>query len=197
MEKGLRRKKAFTLVEAMVVMGIMALVLSFGTVGVIRFRDYIELQNGFSDISTYIRTVQNMARNSVSYDNVGGVPVVPDYYSIFFTANDFSLLACNDTGVINRVNCTQVTRDIQAPNFSKVGFSFGGDCGNRRLFGFERSTVDLMTYQGAVNQSGNLSLTNGVKQSTGSCTIIVTHSRSNSSRNITLNLTENSINVEN
>ncbi len=186
------RKKAFTLVEAMIVMGIMAAVLGFGTVGIFRFRDYIELQNGYADITSFLRSIQNSARNSVAYDESGGQPIVPDYYAVWFTNEDFSLFACNDRNN-NNIDCVPLSRNQQTPNFSNVNFEFGSTCGNR-LYAFERSTADLIRIRGNVNSSG---ISNGDPDTFGECDITVVHTNSNSTREISLNLTQNSINVDN
>ncbi|MCA9381299.1 type II secretion system protein [Candidatus Dojkabacteria bacterium] len=184
------KKEAFTLIEMLVAMSIMVIILSFGTVGVVRFRDYIELQNGYSDISTYLRTTQNKARNAIAYTTNGGVPVAPDYYGVYVANDNFSLYACNET-IPNQVDCTEEESDIKATSFTSVGIELSGCPGD--MIAFAKSSVEII----AINGTPNLGQVNsGTVVTNGTCDLLVSHANSSSTRTISINLTQNSIDVQ-
>lgn len=189
-------KKGFTLIEALIVMGIIAALIGFGVVGVTRFSDYLELQNGFSDISTFIRTTQNKARNSISYENsMGFFTPPPDYYAIYFEEENFSLLACNEN-LSGLFNCEELEKNVKSDVFNEVKFSFGADCEANRLFGFRRSNIDIVSFDGIINEGTGYTVNNAVINSKGICTITVNHENDVGTRKIILNLTENSFEFE-
>jgi prepilin-type N-terminal cleavage/methylation domain-containing protein len=64
--------KGFTLLELMVVMGIAAALLALGTVGLISFRNTVQLDQVRSDFISQLRTAQNLAKNSVASAALGG-----------------------------------------------------------------------------------------------------------------------------
>src|SRR5688500_12878978 len=104
-------------------MGIIVMSLGLSILGVTRFRYSIELQNGYSDVLTYIQNVENRARNSVSsealYNSTGSYgESVPDYYVLHFLDNDFSLLACNLNG--SRLICLNEEDNVKAERFNSV-----------------------------------------------------------------------------
>lgn len=185
------KKKAFTLIELMVAMSIMIIVLSFGTVGVIRFRDYIELQNGYSDVSTYFRTIQNRARNAIAYTTVSGTPLTPDYYGIYIEDNNFSLYQCEEQPG-NQADCTEIESEVKSSAFTNVEMAFTESCpGN--MIGFKRSSVDVVAISGTALLG---SINSGNIISTGNCELEITHVNNNSLRTISINLTQNAVNTD-
>ncbi|MCA9386656.1 type II secretion system protein [Candidatus Dojkabacteria bacterium] len=182
------KKSAFTLIEMLIAMSIMVIILSFGTIGVVRFRDYIEVQNGYSDVATYVRTIQNKARNSIAYTTIAGVPVAPDYYGIYIEDNNFSLYACTDSGG-SQLDCVEQEGNIKSNSFSNVEIELSSGCpGN--LIAFKNSSLEIIAVIGdqVLGQLNNANII-----STGTCDILVSHVNGGSTRSITINLTQNSI----
>lgn len=58
-----KRYPAFTLVEMLVVIGIMALMFTFGFVNFFQYRERLEIENAASKLQVFINQVQTYARN--------------------------------------------------------------------------------------------------------------------------------------
>ena len=182
-------KKAFTLIEALIVMSITVIVLSFGTVGIFSLRDSLELQNGYSNLISYIRSVQNMARNSTKL--FGYTPV---YYGVVFESDGVFLSACNRNG--DDVLClAESDSKTKKEVLKNLELKFKTNCQSLKVFSFKRSDVDLvgMRLRSTADQNFNelVSVTN-----TGECTISIVHKNSGNSKEFTLNLTNNSIDLK-
>ncbi len=173
--------KSFTLIELMVVMGIIAALLALGTLGLTNFRNTAELRNAYSDIVSIIQETQNKARNSVSIGSTGsdGLPIVPDYYVIDIQANNYTLQSCNTTGGTNLV-CNNLAGRTKPSQFSLI--SYTGTCDK---IGFKRSSSDVV----ALNSS-NAVINSGI------CTIEVRHSVISNILVIRVNMQDNTISFE-
>jgi type II secretory pathway pseudopilin PulG len=189
-------KPGFTLIEALLVMAVLITVLGLSTVGVVRFRDSLELQNGYTDIVSYLGTVQNRARNSIAYNFEGNRPYVPTFYSIYFENNDFSLLGCDETS-LGIVDCRSLEVDIKSNAFNEVTLELTGECGDNNIIAFKRSSIEIVGIQGDIIRIGD-SIT-GESLSTvndGQCTLILGHSSLSSTREINFNLVSNTVSFE-
>lgn len=95
-------KKAFTVVELMVVMAIIALLSGLGIQALITFQQTVQFQQAQADIITIFNNIRNQARNSVAskgevIDGSTLPNAVVDGYAIFFDDNTYSLRSCTIT----------------------------------------------------------------------------------------------------
>ncbi len=96
----MRKLTAFTIVELLVSMGIIALLAGLGIQALVTFQQTIQFQQAQSDFITIFNNVRNQARNSVaSRDEVISGDTLPnavvDGYAIFFDNNTYSLRSCS------------------------------------------------------------------------------------------------------
>jgi prepilin-type N-terminal cleavage/methylation domain-containing protein len=174
------QRKGFTLIEAIVAMGIMAVVLAFGTTGVVRFRNSVELVNGYSDMQSIIRTLQNRARNSTT-TSVGNlennVPIIPDYYGLKIEDSNYSVYECFENNTLESVNCNETESDLKATKLSNILYHY-----NCYIIGFRRASTEIIS----INDTG-------IINNIDSCVIDVLHKNSDSDKSITINLEDNNI----
>ncbi|MFS8130892.1 MAG: Tfp pilus assembly protein FimT/FimU [Candidatus Dojkabacteria bacterium] len=170
-------KKAFTLLEAIIAMGIMAVLLGFSTYALVQVKATIELQNSYSDIISALQTTQNRARNSVT--KPGSSTTVPDYITVAFQPTTYNFQTCVKNG--SRVTCTDDTASAKPSEILNVQIQPSNGC---NTIGFARLTSDLVTVD-----------SNGALNSTGSCTITIVHSSTGNSRVISIDLSSNNINT--
>ncbi len=170
-------KKAFTLLEAIIAMGIMAVLLGFSTFALIQVKATIELQNSFSDIISALQTTQNRARNSVT--KPGSSTTVPDYITVAFQPTTYNFQTC--TKGASRITCTDDTASAKATEILNVQLQASNGCG---IIGFARLTSDIVSVD-----------SNGIVTTTGNCTITITHSSTGNSRAISIDLSSNNINT--
>lgn len=176
--------KAFTLLELIVVMGIIVLSLGLTVIGITRFRYSIELQNGYSDIFSYIQNVENRSRNSVSsealYNSTGSYnESVPDYYVLHFQDDNFSLQACNLNG--SRLICLSEEENVKAERFSSV--TIASTC---EYVGVHKRDADIVRVDSQSFETSD----------TGICTVVVGHKSISRTYTIILDLVSNSIDGE-
>jgi prepilin-type N-terminal cleavage/methylation domain-containing protein len=100
----MKKIKAFTLIELIMVMAIIATLAIMGVYGLTRFRGFLELQTSYNDIVSIIKTIQNSARNSIQLND----GTTPEYYTISFTDNKYSLLSCNNANCISVSSSTDI-----------------------------------------------------------------------------------------
>lgn len=195
--KGLKKfRSAFTLVEAMVVLAVLVAVLGLSTIGIVRFRDSLELQNGYSDVVSYLGTIQNRARNSIAYSFNGNEPYVPQFYSLYFANDDFSLLGCEESS-LGIADCISLEVDIKSSAFQEVTFSLEGSCNNDTIIGFKRSSIDIVRIEGPILRSGDLITGESLNiVNSGDCSLIVGHASLSSEKRIDFNLGNNTVNLE-
>ncbi len=167
-------KKAFTLLEIIIAIGATSIVLVFSAFGVTRIRDSVELDGTYSDMSSFIRSLSNKARNSQAVNFSEGQPVTPDLYSIQIDSDKLTVYICQKAD-INTVSCTEVNEEVQIPNTMDIN----SECSS---IAFEKSTSQILTYE----QNGNII-------DTGSCIINLYHTRLQRERSISINFSENSI----
>lgn len=174
------KQKAFTLIEILMVMGVIALIGAIGVYGLTRFRANIEVQTAFNDIFSLLKTLQNNARNSVSV-NIGGNQFTPDYYSVKFENNNYTVYACNKSGpniICPTNNALDTYRGIGIQN---VTITYPAQ--QCEFIAFERLSGDIVDVRGGPNWdiSGNTM-----------CTILILNSVGDS-RRIIVNLVNNTL----
>jgi|SRR6185369_7444421 len=170
-------KKAFTLLEAIIAMGIMAVLLGFSTYALIQVKGTIELQNAYSDVISALQTTQNRARNSVT--KPGSTNSVPDYVTVAFSPTTYKFQTCLKNST--RITCTDDTASAKATEILNVQIQPSNGC---NTIGFARLTSDIVSVDG-----------NGVITATGSCTLTIVHSSTGNSRVISIDLSSNNINT--
>lgn len=170
-------KKGFTLLEAIIAMGIMAVLLGFSTVALIQVKSTIELQNAYSDAISALQTTQNRARNSVTKP---GAPVtVPDYITVAFQASTYKFQTCiKGSTTITCADDTAAAKPIEILNVEIIPTN---GC---NTIGFARLTTDIVSV-GAT----------GIVTNTGTCTITIKHKSTGNSRVINIDLSSNNINT--
>jgi len=168
-------KKAFTLLEAIIAMGIMAVLLGFSTFALVQVKATIELQNSYSDIASALQTTQNRARNSVT--TPGATLSIPDYITVAFSPTTYKFQTC--TKGSSRITCTDDTASTKAIEILNVQIQPSNGC---NTIGFARLTSDIVSVD-----------VNGIVTSTGTCTITITHTSTGNSRVISIDLSSNNI----
>ncbi|MEO6728544.1 MAG: type II secretion system protein [Candidatus Dojkabacteria bacterium] len=171
-------KRAFTLLEAIIAMGIMALLLGTSTFALVQVKSTIELQNAYSDVLSALQTTQNRARNSVT--KPGSSSTVPDYITIAFAPTTYKFQTCVKSGS-TKITCTDdpaTSKAIEILNV-QVKAEPSNSC---VALGFARLTSDIVGVDGG-----------GTITTTGSCTITIVHSTTGNSRVISIDLSSNNI----
>lgn len=169
------KKSAFTLLEMMVVLGVIAFLTGLGTIALIRFRNYTQLTTSFNELVTAVKVIQNNAKNSVASSALSNdIPnAVPDYYTIRVENNSYDFFDCINQS--NRIECSSSStqQDINIPTGVQVQAE--GCAG----IAYERLTGNLVLVQ-----------TNGAIYTTqlnGSCTIRLTSTSLGDVRTIVFN----------
>jgi type II secretory pathway pseudopilin PulG len=176
----LRKKdlKAITILESIIVMGIIAILLGISTYGLVQFRSTIELQNAYADVISALQTLQNRARNAVSVTN-GTTTTIVDYTSMEFLSTSYDFQACTKAGT--RATCRDEESTITPTEISNITFSIASECA---VIGFARLTGDIVTID-----------TNGVITTEGNCTIRLIHNQTSTAKELYIDLTSNNIKV--
>lgn len=170
--------QGFTLLEAMIAMAIIVLVFATGGFTIFRVKNSLELNNGHSDILSYIRTIQSRARNSLANGTVDSqtqIPNSPDLYAIRFNADSIDLLSCSLNGT--SATCSVVDTDIEQTSLSSI--TVDSECLG---IGFRRSTSDILEL---VNSNTVLN--------SGFCDIVVGHQNIEVTKTLRINFADNSI----
>lgn len=95
--------RAFTLIEVMVVLAIIAALSGLGITALIQFRNGVELNNGIFQLNSILQTAENNARNATSTGGTAGS--TPDYYVLEFGATSIQTKSCNKQGT-SGTTCT-------------------------------------------------------------------------------------------
>ena len=182
-------KRAFSLLEILVVLAITAVVMALGTYSLLSFRNFTQVQNGYTNLVSLLKQQQNKAKNSISSeakrDQSGSIlDSIPDFYALSFTENKYSLYYCDKVGN-DRVNCfIENSQSIDQREFNSIEIQLECEGGLLGL-AFEKLSGDIIGF----DESGNFT-------SLGVCDITIGHVQFGSQRTIQVNLTENNIKVE-
>jgi len=171
-------KKAFTLLETMIVMGVVVLVLGSTIIGINSLRQGVELNSEYTNATTAIRQLRSDAINAKT-DSVfmGGAPNVPDAYA--FTVENpssYSLSLCACDASISSCSCSKPNGD-QVLN-SGIEIAASSTACNQVLF--LRSTADALT----------------ISVTSGACTYTITNTETGSTREFTVDLDNDSIQLQ-
>lgn len=179
--------KGFTLLELMVVMGIMAALLALGTAGLVSFRNTVELDQVRSDFVSQLRTAQNLAKNSVTSGVLGGDPFTSkvDAYAIYLSENDYSLQYCLKQSGSTNYDCSNAEKADLNPQASSTVDIYTNDPGKCVGVMFERLSGKMYSMNGYIT----------TPNSTGSCVITFRHSVSGITREVTLDFDNSFINM--
>jgi type II secretory pathway pseudopilin PulG len=168
--------KGFTLIELMLIMGVIAFAMALSIVGLTRFRANIELNTIHTNIISMINDMKNKSTNASS-ESSNGVLTIVDMFGIMTGSGDVYPMQCDGNSDFTIYSCITPS-DISRIILGSVRLS-GGTCPTR--IGFKRLTSDLVT----------ISSTGGVSN-TGTCTVLLQHSFTNETKTITIDLVRNS-----
>lgn len=168
-------KKAFTLLEIMVVLGVIAFLFGLGTIALIRFRNYTQLTTSYNELVSSLKSLQNKAKNSVASSAISSdIPnAVPDLYTLRVENNSYDFFDCMILS--DRLNCSTLSQQESVIMPSGVQLQIEGCIG----IAFERLTgnIDLVQTNGALFTA----------DPTGSCTIRLTQTSLGDLRSIVVN----------
>jgi type II secretory pathway pseudopilin PulG len=168
--------KGFTLIELMLIMGVIAVTLALSILGLTRFRSGIELNTAHTNIISYISEIKNKSTNAYGTTNNGVLQSTVDFFGVSFVGNDVTALNCDGNFDFSTYSCSNATE--QPPiDLGSVTMTIT-TCGNR--IGFKRLTSDLVS----LNTSGGLIVT-------GTCSLQLRHSFTNETKTITIDLVKN------
>ncbi|GAB4284864.1 MAG: hypothetical protein Kow0081_2290 [Candidatus Dojkabacteria bacterium] len=185
-------KKAFTILELVVVLGVISVIIALGSYGIIIFRDSIRIDNAYNDLLSYIQNVQNLAINSSVYpfnagsfdSSVDEPPTPPEYYAILFGENDFNLFSCS-SGASGSLNCNR----IELNDLEEYNAKISAGCS---AVVFRTSTIDIADAN-VIDQT-NLTATLVFDDTLTECTIEVFDDSSGTRKDLTINFGNNSFN---
>jgi prepilin-type N-terminal cleavage/methylation domain-containing protein len=184
------RLPAFTLIELIAVLAIMAIVTGISLQAMLVFRQTVQFQQAESDFISALRTTQNRARNSVSSAALlaQGVPLIEagvDGYALFFRGNNYSMRYCTRVSAI-RYDCLGVEQpNLKAGEFSDVGV-ISTDTNKCSGILFTRLNADILALGSEIGDTSN----------TGTCTVIINHAINPFlQRQIQIDLVNNNIDV--
>jgi len=186
------RLKAFSLLEMIIVLAILAILMGLGWSGLINFRSTAEMQNAYSELVSVIKSEQNKAKNSVSSTSTGTTPY---YYALFFANNKYYAFNCakpsSSSGITRCTKDTTVTfRQLPAD----IKINPDSRCAG---LGFEILNGKFVAF--TLANTGSLDTINSfdtVYESTGTCNIKIDHDLISTEKTIEINLDINSINVK-
>lgn len=155
--------KAFTLLELLIVMGIIALMSGLGIYGLVRFQANARLESSFNDVLTAIKSVQNMSKNSTAFNNQSAINpticssngiCVPDYYSISFSSSGYRVIGCLVSSS-NIICPNENTIEERMVTVGGVNIEYTGQ--QCEYIAFQRLTSDIKDIVGSPtwSESGN------------------------------------------
>jgi len=193
-----KRLTGFTILELLVVIAIIAMIAAGGIVGLIVFRQSVQLQEATSSFVSNLRTAQNMARNSnLSEHQVRGNDCgrftlsetcrMPDAFAIYFDSDEnYSLMYCIDTTIAGnpRVSCGTEQSSLKPNEFNSV-----------TIYPDPTSQADCMgiVFERLTGSITSISIDNLAEENhSGECVIRLTNEVGNT-KEVVINLAENSI----
>ena len=181
--------KAFTLMEVIVVMAIIAIITGLSVVGIVRYKATVELNYVYTEFVSGVKTQRNKANNSISYNPSGAESltfIAPAFYSIRLANNSYDFYICNFVGSNNLISCGLDT-SIKKSTIPS-GIEINANCYG---FGFRLINSDL------VKIDDNSFITNGGFQSTpnpGTCDINLLNSQTGINKIINIDFVYDKLN---
>jgi len=183
--------KAFSLLEMIIVLAVLAILMGLGWAGLINFRSTAEMQNAYSELVSVIKSEQNKAKNSVSSKSDGTTPY---FYTLFFANNKYYAFNCGDNNTPNNiaqnVRCTKDTSVIfrQLPTDIVVTPSSG--CAG---LGFTRLSGRFASIALPANNLETISTFDTTYTFSGTCNITLSHTQIQTQKTIDINLNTNNV----
>jgi prepilin-type N-terminal cleavage/methylation domain-containing protein len=145
-----KTSKAFTLIELMIVMAVIAGLSVLGIVAIIQFRQGVRINNAVFEFNSIFQTMSNKARNAASISGQAGV--APDYYVLELLDSSFQVKSCQRTAIANAVVCSNHEQILEPADIDW----YTGIANPCRSIGFERRTADIVFIQptGTILNSG-------------------------------------------
>lgn len=181
--------KAFTLIELLTVLAIIAALIGIGAGGLTALRDTVELNQFTNDFATAIRSIQSRARNGLvsetRFNSTGSIPQARvDGFAVSFITNSFNYCTRSVSAGTVSYNCS----GQEAP-FS-VAFKIPANIvpsssTNCRVVLFPRLTGDIAGMPSATSSPVD----------TGVCTITITQTKSGQTRQILIDFANNNIEI--
>ncbi len=172
--------KGATLLELIIVMGILAAIMGLGVYGLIKFQGTVELQSVYSEFVANLKTLQNKAKNSINTSSTNDK--APFIYAIIFDQNTYTFYSC-DKATSSTLLCVEDSSIPEVDTSSKGVLISNPGCNG---MGFSRLTGDIVS----------INITNFTFNSVGQCNYTLLHNNSQLSNSITVNLTNNSIDTQ-
>lgn len=187
--------KAFSLLEMIIVLAVLAAIMGLGWSGLINFRSTAEMQNAYSEMVSVIKTEQNKAKNSVSSGSSGTTPY---FYALFFSNDKYYAFNCGDsrTPSLSTTNI-RCTKD-ETVNFrllpSEIELVPDASCAG---IGFTKLTGKFASFTLPITESlETVTSFDTIYNLSGQCNIKIRHNSISAERTIGINLDINSLDVE-
>lgn len=164
-------------------MAIVAVLIAMGAFFLVSYQTSVQLQSSYTYAVSSVRTMQNKANNSSSLVS-GSTRIFPDIYVLRISNNQILPYYCVLTSGGTLVNCYPYPNTGIEEFESIYGVNATSSCTS---IGFTRLGVDVLTLSESAF-SGN-----GTINTSGTCTITLTHKTSGDSREITLDLNLNKV----
>jgi len=183
-----KNKKAFSLLELIVAMGVIAVIMGLGITGLVSLRTTVELQGAYSEFVENLKSLQNQGKNSTSGSL--GSNSVPFMYGIFFTSTGYAFGNC-DKPTSNQGSCFIDSSLAKVNTLNKNVLITSTDPSNCSGIAFVRLpgtniNVDPII---AINSNGSYNINNPILK----CVYTIKHSQNNTIKTITINLKNGTI----
>lgn len=161
--------RGFTILEVLVVIGVLAVLASLSTWGVFVFQRASQLEGAASELISNLRTIENSARNSVPVRITPNPPSIlsdrVDGYLMTFANGNYGLSLCYIQGA--NYNCSlMISSQMKSVAYRDVTVSLlPADASRCNRILYERKTGQIYTMPAAI----------GAPQKGANCTVNVTH----------------------
>jgi len=183
--------RGFTLLEAVIVMAIIAIISGLGIYGIVRYRSTVELNSVYSELVTSIKKQRNKAINSVVYNPSNQVGITfnaPDFYSLRFNlgTGTYDLYICNSVGSSKLITCIE-DGSTETPILPKGTRITASGC---ESIGFALITSDIVRIdKSAFNGSGGYNS----NPNPSTCTLNMFHTQANLTKIITVDFSNETL----
>lgn len=183
--------KAFSMLEMVIVLAIIAVLMGLGWTGLINFRSTAEMQNAYSELVSVIKSQQNKAKNSVSSKSDGTTPY---FYALFFANNKYYAFNCGDNNTPNNiaqnVRCTKDSTVIF--RLLPADIKLVPDTGCTGL-GFTRLSGRFVSLALPANNLDSISTFDTTYTYSGVCNIKISHTQISTERLVEINLNTSNV----
>jgi len=175
--------KGFTLIEIVIVLGIITMITGLSILGIVRYKAAVELNSAYTDLISSIKSQRNKANNSVSYNPDPNSPSfdTPSFYAIRFINNNYDLYVCQLFAPKSKSLTCLDELNAQPATFA-TGITLESNCPG---IGFQSITTDL------VKIDSNAFTSRGIfesKPNPAICSLTLKHNQTDSTKIININL---------